>query len=55
MLWGFFYEYILDELLFDNSSVQFKINNQALESAFAPVSPGEVFKVYGFKRLNLTN
>lgn len=29
----------------NNSSVQLKINNQALESA--PVSPGDIFKVYG--------
>lgn len=30
-----------------DSFVQLKINNQALETAFAPVSPGEVFKVFG--------
>lgn len=39
--------FILDELIFNYSSVQLKINNQALDSAFTPVSPGEVFKVYG--------
>lgn len=32
---------------FNHSSVQLKLNNQALDSAFTPVSPGEVFKVYG--------
>lgn len=30
-----------------DSFVQLKINNQALETAFAPVSPGEIFKVFG--------
>lgn len=34
---------------FNNSFVQLKINNQALDSANAPVSPGEIFKVYGLK------
>lgn len=29
------------------SFVQLKINNQALETAFATVSPGRVFKVFG--------
>lgn len=40
---------IIDELILNNSFVHLKINNQALDSAFAPVSPGEVFKVYGWK------
>lgn len=30
-----------------DSFVQLKMNNQALETGFAPVSPGEVFKVFG--------
>lgn len=29
------------------SFVQLKINNQALDAAHAPLSPGEIFKVYG--------
>lgn len=33
------------ELKFDHSFVELKINNQTLDSDFAPVSPGEVFKV----------
>lgn len=33
-----------------NPFVQLKINNQALETAFTPVSPGEVFKVFGSER-----
>lgn len=45
----FFFFSILDELLFNNSFVQLKINVQALDSAHAPVSPGEVFKVDGSK------
>lgn len=44
-----FFLSILDELIFNNSFVQLKINNQALDSANVPVSPGEVFKVYGSK------
>lgn len=50
MLWSCcFLFFILDELFFNYSFVQLKINNQALDSAHAPVSPGEVFKVYGSK------
>lgn len=30
---------------FDNSFVELKMNNQTLDSEFASVSPGEVFKV----------
>lgn len=33
-----------------DSFVQLKINNQALETAFAPISPGEVFKVFGSEK-----
>lgn len=38
--------------MFNEPFVQLKINNQALESAFTPVSPGEVFKVFGSQRLH---
>lgn len=37
---------------FNDSFVQLKLNNQILDSAFKPVSPGEVFKVYGSKDSN---
>lgn len=35
--------------MFNDPFVQ--LNNQALETAFTPVSPGEVFKVFGSERL----
>lgn len=38
--------------MFTDPFVQLKIATQALEGAFTPVSPGEVFKVFGSQRLH---